>query len=431
MSPRWVKLPTVATPEPMQTIDLKYGRTTIPFSFDPQQFEVLHCAEAPPLSDASLGERLDTPIGSPPLEEMVAAGESVLIVVPDATRQVGCGQVVNLLVRRLIASGVDAFDISIIFATGIHRAVTDDERSAILTPFIAQRIKTIAHAPRDLMQILNLGETSDGIPVQLNRALVEHDHVMLIGGINFHYFAGFTGGRKLICPGLASSQTISATHKLAFDCAALDRRIGVGTGLLDGNPVHDAFAEAASKIGSVFCVSTHVNECGEASELFSGDLVTSHRAACEAYAAAHTVEIAEKRDLVIVSCGFPFDINMIQAHKALDAASHACTDGGTIILLAECSEGPGRSDFLNWFQSRNSSELAIKLCEKYQVNGQTAWSLLKKTERFDVKIVTTIAESDVSQMRMRKVELESLYAGASRSGYIIPKASGINIISPD
>ena len=417
----------------MQTIDLKYGRTAIPFGFEPERFSVLQVSEVPPLSDVLLGERLDSPIGSPPLEEIVGAGESVLLVVPDATRQVGCGQVINLLVRRLIASGIEAFDISIIFATGIHRAVTDEERSSILSPFIAQRIKTLDHAPRDLMRIVSMGTTSGGIPIQLNRALVEHDHVILIGGINFHYFAGFTGGRKLICPGLASTKTIGATHKLAFDCEKLDRRTGVGTGRLDGNAVHEAFAEAASKIESVFCISTHVNGRGEVTELFSGDLVTSHRAACDAYAAAYSVKIAEKRDLVIASCGgFPFDINMIQAHKALEAASSACADGGTIILLAECPDGAGRTDFLNWFEARNSSELAGKLCEKYQVNGQTAWSLLKKAERFDVRIVTSLAEADVSLMRMKKIEPELLETrGGGRSGYIIPKASGINIISPD
>ncbi|MEP7213407.1 MAG: nickel-dependent lactate racemase [Acidobacteriota bacterium] len=408
----------------MPQIQLKYGRTSIPFDYDEDRFEVLRgSADPPPLTDVEIGRKLDHAIGSLPLEERINPDESVLLVVPDATRQTGSGQIVNLLVRRLIAAGVAPFDITIIFATGIHRQVTNAEKESILTPFIVQRIKTIDHGPRDLMQIVNVGETSGGIPVQLNRALVEHDHVILGGGIGFHYFAGFTGGRKLICPGLASSKTISATHKLAFDCETLDRRAGVGTGLLDGNAVHEAFVEAASKIESVFCISTHVNDAGEVTDLFCGDLDTSHRAACDAYAAAHTIEIAEKRDVVIVSCGgLPHDMNMIQAHKALDAAANACNDGGTIILLAECADGLGRADFLDWFNAADSHKLAEKLCQKYQVNGQTAWSLLRKAENFKISVMASLPSETLAAMRLTKIDGQNQIAARiakTSHGYFI------------
>lgn len=409
----------------MPLIDLKYGRETIPFEYSPERFEVLGSAgEQRPLSDVELGERLDSPIDSPTLEELVKPGDSVLIVVPDATRQTAAGQVVNLLVRRLIATGAAPFDNRIIFATGIHRKVTEEERSAILTPFISQRIKTLDHDPRDLMRIIRLGETSGGIPIELNRALIEHDHVMLVGGISFHYFAGFTGGRKLICPGLASSSTVAATHKLAFDVENLSRRTGVDIGLLDGNAVNEAFLEAAARIDTSFAINTIVNDSGEAVELYCGHWITSHRAACDAYAKQNTVTIAARRDLVIASCGgYPHDINMIQAHKALDAAARACTDGGTIILLAECPDGMGRSDFLAWFDSGDSRALAEKLSMKYQVNGQTAWSLLKKAENFRVEIVTAISHSAAKKMRLEKIQvspLTSLGGTDGPAGFIMP-----------
>jgi len=409
----------------MPVVNLRWGTRDIPFAYDENRFDILGAADDRlPLSDVQIGERLDDPIGTPTLEEIVSDGETVLIVVPDATREVGAGQVVNLVVRRLIASGINAFDIRIIFATGIHRRVTEDERQKILTPFVAQRIKALDHDPRDLMQIVRLGETEAGLPFELNRALVEHDHVILIGGVSFHYFAGFTGGRKLICPGLASSKTVSATHKLAFDCKNLDRREGVGSGRLDGNPVHEAFAEVASKINVSFCITTDVNESGEITDVHCGDLTTSHRAACDAFAERHTFEIVERRDIVIVSAGGdPHDVNMIQAHKALDAAAAACSDGGMIVLLAECSEGLGRSDFLNWFDAEKSEALARRLCEGYQVNGQTAWSLLKKTERFDVRIVTKLSAEATEKMRM--VSMQSLdrtmkKAEKEKAGYILP-----------
>lgn len=404
----------------MSSVPLRYGKTHVPFEYEDGRFEILSGSfPDKPLTDIEIGRKLDDPVDSPAIEEIVSPGESVLIVVPDATRQTASGQVVNLLVRRLIANGTAPFDISVIFATGIHRSVTKAERDAILTPFIAQRVKALDHNPRDLAANVRLGELPGGQPIELNRALTDHDHVILVGGVTFHYFAGFTGGRKLICPGLASSRTINATHKLAFDCETRSRRSGVGPGKLDGNAVHEAFTTAVSAIEPSFAISTIVNDSGEAVDLFAGNWKTSHLKACEAYAATHAIEISEKRNLVIVSCGgHPLDINMIQAHKALDAAARACKDGGTIILLAECSDGLGRADFLSWFEAKNSGELAERLCARYQVNGQTAWSLLGKTERFDVRVMTSLDNETTGKMRMRKIEEISDLAGSG--GYIIP-----------
>ena len=416
----------------MSFIDLKYGRESFPLEYDPERFKILGAnSNVTSLSDGEIGNKLDQPINSKPLDEIISSGESVLIVVPDATRQTGSGQILNLIVRRLIASGAAPHEITIIFATGIHRKVTAEEKAAILTPFILQRIKTLDHDPRDLMQIVRLGETSGGINVELNRAAVEHDHVIAVGGVTFHYFAGFTGGRKLICPGLASSQTISATHKLAFDCETMSRREGVDTGLLDGNAVNEAFVEAAAFAPPSFSINTITNDDGTIADLFCGDWLASHRSACDAYADQHSILISEKRDVVIASCGgYPHDVNVIQAHKALEAASHACNDGGTIVLLAECSDGLGRDDFLHWFEVENSSALAKKLCEKYQVNGQTAWSLLKKAERFDVRICTELDDATVEKMCLKKIEageISTFARNKNAQGYIMPQGAKFRV----
>lgn len=408
----------------MKTIELKNGKSSISFNYDENRFDILgNEKQNAPLSDAELGAKLDNPINEQPLEEIIRNGESVLIVVPDATRRTASGQIVNLLVRRLIAGGTMPFDIRIIFATGIHRRVTEAEKQLILTPFIAQRIKTLNHNARDLAQIVRLGETSDGIPIELNRALVEHDRVIIIGGIRFHYFAGFTGGRKLICPGLASSRTIAETHRLSFDCQTKSRRMGVDTGILEGNAVHEAFVEVVKKLPPSFSVNTIVNESGEAVDVFCGDWISAHQTACESYALQHTIKIAEKRDLVIASGGgFPHDINMIQSHKALDMASRVCNEGGTIVLLAECPDGLGSKNFLSWFEAENSFALAEKLCANYQVNGQTAWSLLTKAERFDIKIITSLPESETLPMRLQKARsLDEALSGIDKTvkGYIL------------
>jgi nickel-dependent lactate racemase len=412
----------------MPTIKLGYGKSFVEFSFDDGRFEILGKREnRVALTDAQIGERLDTAVNSPAIEEIINAGETVLIVVPDATRATASGQIVNLLARRLIASGTPAHDIRIIFATGIHRKVTDEEKRELLTPFIFQRIKTLDHDARDLAQIVNLGETENGVPIELNRALIEHDRVIIVGGVSFHYFAGFTGGRKLICPGLASARTISATHRLAFDCETKSRRAGVGTGILDGNAVHEAFLAVASKLLPSFAINAITNDAGEAVEILCGDWISSHRAACEFYKAEHTIEIEEKRDFVIASCGgFPNDINLIQAHKTLDAAARVCKPGGTIILLAECADGLGRTDFLDWFAAENSAKLAERLCEKYQVNGQTAWNLLRIAEQFDVRVVTALSDEETRPMRVQKAHSSNKVLAAinaATKGYILPRGA--------
>lgn len=409
----------------MPTINLKYGNTEIPFDYDDARFDVLGASSpAPALSDVEIGWRLDAPVDSKPLEEIVQPGETVLLVVPDATRQTASGQTVNLIVRRLIANGTMPFDISIIFATGIHRSATEDEKKTILTTFIWQRIKTLDHNARDLANIVRFGETADKIPIELNRALTTHDRVIVVGGISFHYFAGFTGGRKLICPGLASTGTIAQTHRLAFDGERQTRRENVDLGILNGNPVHEAFVSIVEQQPPAFAVNNIVNDQGELTEMFCGDWRASHEAACEFYAARHTIRIEEKRNAVVASCGgAPHDINLIQAHKALETASRACADGGTIILLAECADGTGRSDFLDWFKAENSTALARKLGEKYQVNGQTAWNLLRRAENFNVRIVTALSEIETSQMRLQKAgDLNEALAtiNADERGYILP-----------
>ncbi|MGH9903013.1 MAG: nickel-dependent lactate racemase, partial [Pyrinomonadaceae bacterium] len=323
----------------MAQIELGYGRGIVPFDFDEGRFETLAPGpdgEGRSLSDAEIGAAIDDPLDSQPLEEILSPGESVLVVVSDATRATASAQVVNLLVRRLIEAGVAPYHVRIIFATGIHRAVTPAEKRELLTPFIVQRVRTLDHDAHDPARHVHLGETERGTPVDLDRALTEHSHVILTGAVGFHYFAGFTGGRKSVCPGLASARTIAATHLQALDADGGGRRAGVGAGRLDGNAVHEECERVAAEVAPSFLINTVVDERGRAVRVYAGDWRAAHRRACAEYADSHTARIREKRPVVVVSCGgTPYDVNLIQAHKALDMAAHACTEGGDIILVAE------------------------------------------------------------------------------------------------
>jgi nickel-dependent lactate racemase len=411
----------------MAEIELGYGRGRVSFAYDETRFQVLASAAdeaARPLSDAEVGALIDDPFDSQPLEEIISPNESVLIVVSDATRATASAQIVNLLARRLIQLGVAPSDLRLIFATGIHRPVTAQEKDALLTPFITQRLRTLAHEPNDQTQHVNLGTTERGTPIEVNRALVEHDHVILTGAVGFHYFAGFTGGRKSVCPGLASARTIAATHLQTLNPETGGRRAGVGTGRLDGNAVHEECERVAAEIAPSFLLNTVVDERGRAVRLYAGDWRAAHRLACAEYAAEHTIKIEEQRPVVIVSCGgLPYDINLIQAHKALDMATYACTEGGHVILLAECQEGTGRADFLSWFDAANSRELAARLLDNYAVNGQTAWTLLTKAERFNIQLVSSLPDEDVRRMRLqpaRTIAEALARVDTHAPGYIMP-----------
>ena len=411
------------------SIQLGYGRGHVTFEFEGGRFRVLEgeARDERALSDAEVGAAIDDPVDSQPLEDIISPGESVLIVVSDATRATGSAQVVNLLVRRLIALGVAPYDLRVIFATGIHRPVTREEKAELLTPFIVQRVRTLAHDAADESQHASFGETERGTPVELNRALFEHSHVILTGGVGFHYFAGFTGGRKSVCPGLASRRTVEATHLQALDFARGGRRAGVGTGRLDGNAVHEECERIAAEAAPSFLINTVTDARGQIVRVYAGDWRVAHRLACAEYADSHTVKIDERRPVVIASAGgAPFDLNLIQAHKALETASYACAEGGHLVLVAECADGLGRADFLKWFDAADSRALEARLRDAYEVNGQTAWSLLTKAERFRVQLVSNLPEADVRRMRMtpaRTIGEALARVEPEAAGYVLPRGA--------
>lgn len=402
----------------MRRIELAYGRGSLDFDFDDDRFSVLSArgGGGAPLSDFEVGAAFDS------VDEVAGADDSVLIVVSDATRATASAQVVNLLVRRLVQAGVSPARMAVIFATGIHRPVSEKEKVELLTPFITQRLRVLQHDPHDTSKLTTLDNK-----YEVNSALKEFSRVFLTGGITFHYFAGFTGGRKSICPGLASAKTIEATHMLALDFERGGRKAGVGAGLLDGNAVHEECERVAALIAPAFSINTIVNEEKRAVKMFCGDWRLAHRAACEYYLDQYSVTIPAKRDFVIASCGgFPHDINLIQAHKALDMAALACNEGGTIILLAECRDGLGRPDFLKWFDAADSRALEARLASGYEVNGQTAWALLTKAERHRVYLVSELPSDEVKRMRMIPTSsIEAALDHARGGGFILPRGAAV------
>lgn len=216
---------------------------------------------------------------------------------------------------------------------------------------------------------------------------------------------------------------------LALDFELRGRRAGVGPGRLDGNAVHDECDQVAELVAPAFGINAVVEERGHVVNLFCGDWRAAHRVACDHYLSNHSATLTAKREVVIVSCGgLPYDINLIQAHKALEMASYACQDGGSIILLAECKDGLGRPDFLKWFAENSSRALEERLRTAYEVNGQTAWSLLTKAERFRIYLVSDLPDQEVTRMRLipsRSLDHALASIAKDARGFILPRGAGL------
>ena len=411
------------------TVSLGYGRGRIDLAYDAARFDLLRPAapDSPELRDADLAARLDAPIESPPLHEAARGANRVCIVVPDATRASGSHRVAPLLLERLRAIGLREDRIEILVGAGTHRAPTPGEIARIAGPEVARRVTICAHDAHDASSHVLLGTTSRGTPVEINHRLTDAGLVILVGAIGLHYFAGFSGGRKGILPGCASDRAIQTNHLLGFDRASLSKAPGVESGRLDGNPVSEDMEEAAAIFGSAFLVNTVLDGENRIVALYSGHWRAAHRRGCAEYLGAHAVAAAERRPIVVASCGGnPRDVNMIQSHKALEHARVVLEEGGDLVLLAECGEGLGRPDFLDWFVPGGARATARLLVANYRINGQTAWGIRWKSERYRVRLVSALDPDVVRRMGMiPHASLDDALGSAQGDrGWIIPNALG-------
>jgi nickel-dependent lactate racemase len=228
------------------------------------------------------------------------------------------------------------------------------------------------------------------------------DRLILTGVIGFHYFAGFGGGRKSILPGIASRQACMDSH-----FAVLNPGRGSGknrqavTGNLENNPVHQAMCEACAMAGPDFILNTVLAPDKRIIAAFAGQWQETHQDGCRYYSEHFSYPVQEKADLVVVSCGgFPKDINLIQAHKSMEYAAQALKEGGVMILLAECRDGFGNATFFSWFRHKQLDCFEEALRERYEINGQTAYSLLYKAQHFRIILVSEFPAEQVREMGM-------------------------------
>jgi nickel-dependent lactate racemase len=345
------------------------------------------------------------PIASPPLQQIVSPDERVVIITSDITRYTGSELYLPILFNELNRCGVADHDIEIVIALGIHRKQTAEEHRKILGSLYG-RIMVQDHECDDPEQLVDLGPTSSGLPVQINQRVMAADRVIVTGTIGLHYFAGYGGGRKSLVPGVASRTTCMATHFAIFNPPEQGgRNADACTANLIGNPVHDAILEAAKMIKPDFLLNTVLTTDKQIAKVFCGDLERAHLAGCDLAQTLYTAPLERAADLAVVSCGgHPKDINFIQAHKALDYAVQAVRPGGTVILLAACPDGFGNATFFDWFNYEDLDIFEKALRSRYEINGQTAWSTLNKARTWSVILISEFDREQTEKMGMEKAE---------------------------
>ncbi len=420
-------------------IELKYGKD-VQSAVLPNPAKLLKPrASAARFAAADLvRSALESPLGTAPLADIFQPGEQVVIVTSDITRYTGSEIYLPILVEELNACGIADSRISVLIALGIHRRQTEEEHRKILGPLYG-RIAVFDHDSEDSQQLVALGETAGGIPVEINRRVVEADRVIVTGTAGFHYFAGYGGGRKGLVPGVASRRTCMASHFAVFNPApGRGKHPRATAGVLDGNPVHRNLLEAARLARCDLLLNTVLSPQKEIVGVFVGELEAAHTAACEQVRDLYELE-TEAADLAIISSGGePKDINLIQAQKALDYCSRAVRDGGTIIFLAACRDGFGHPHFFPWFEYQDLDRFEAALRANYQINGQTAHALLSKARRYRVLFVSEFDAEITAAMGMEKADnlqqaidraLSGLPAGIKSlvipdGGVVLPRLDG-------
>lgn len=291
------------------------------------------------------------PIASQPLQKVVRKGDKVAVIVSDVTRLVRTAEFLPVIISEINAAGVPDEDITIIVATGTHRAHTHDEDIAVCGKDIVKRIKIHQHDSRNNEELTDLGVTSFGTPILIDSYVAEADKVIITGAVSLHPMAGFGGGRKAVMPGVSGHATIMHNHAIA-----LAPKVGDGcnplceTGLLEGNPLHEDMVEVTKKLDPAFLVNMVFTPEGKLHEVVAGHWYKAWEKGCKDLVAMAGVPIKELADVVFASAGgSPKDMNLYQSCKAHMNAVFAVKKGGIMILTLECPDIKEPTIFTDWF----------------------------------------------------------------------------------
>ena len=324
--------------------DLAFGKTGIAVDLpEGYRYRVLEARSAAPLEDAAgaLEAALDHPIGTPPLAELARGNHSAAISVCDITRPAPNRQTLPPVLRRLESAGVPPENITVLIATGLHRPATEAEIREIVGLEVAGRYRVVNHNARELAEHRHLGTTAAGTPVYIDERFVSAGLHITLGFIEPHLMLGYSGGRKLVAPGLAAQETIKVLHSPKF----MRQPLAV-EGSIEHNPLHHELLEIARMARHDFMLDVALARDRRIAGVFAGDALQAHRAGVRFVSQVMLELLDSAVDAVITtSAGYPLDLTFYQSLKGITAAQHIVKPGGKILLVAACEEGPGAPEF--------------------------------------------------------------------------------------
>ncbi len=376
-------------------LNISYKRGTIPLSIpDNRIIKILEPNDVPSVDEAEVIKNgLNNSVGKFSFDSFLDDCDKLLVIVNDGTRPTPTARVLKHIHPRL-----KNIDVSFIVATGVHRAPTSEEFSFIFGDLYDYYKDHIYSHDARKDEMAYLGKSSNGTEMHINKLVTEYEKVMIIGSVEPHYFAGFTGGRKSFLPGVSSYKTIEMNHKhaLSSDAKALK---------LDGNPVHEDMLDALKTLKcDVFSIQAVLDKKHRIYGLTSGDINESFFLAIDKAEEIFVAEIPEKADIVVSVAGYPMDVDLYQSQKALDNGKLALKDRGILIMVSSCREGLGEEAFFELLSSSETpGEVLEKIKENYVLGYHKAGKMAEVNLWADVR-----AYSDLEDNLWRKIFIKPL-----------------------
>ncbi|HCQ99926.1 MAG TPA: nickel-dependent lactate racemase [Acidobacteria bacterium] len=353
-------------------VNLAYGRTGLPVEFPDDRTTVIEPTYVEGLADqvGAVREALDRPTGTAPLRALVSADQTVAISICDVTRPMPNATVLPAVLEAL--SHVPTSQIAIMIASGTHRATTRDELLEMLGEEIVDRNRIVVHDAFDNTELVSLGSVEGGIPVWLNRTWSKADVRITTGFVEPHFFAGFSGGPKMVAPGLAGFKTIMRLHD-----AEMIRSPDARWGVTEGNPIHDGVRRIAALSGVDFSIDVAINRNRQITHVAAGELFTVHRKVREVVRRTAMQSFSAPFDVVVTTnSGYPLDQNLYQTVKGMSAAAQVVKPNGVIVCASECSDGyPDHGEYLDILTRHDSADKLLTMINSPGHNRHDQWEV--------------------------------------------------------
>ncbi|MBS3994641.1 MAG: nickel-dependent lactate racemase [Alkaliphilus sp.] len=341
--------------------------------------------------EIELKRAMENPIHSERLCNIVSKGEKVVIITSDITRPMPSEKVLPFVLEELHLGGVNKENITIVLALGSHRKHTETEMKKLVGEAVYDEYTVI---DSDMGNCVNLGTCRNGTPVDIFEPVVKADRIVCLGNVEYHYFAGYSGGAKAIMPGVSSHEAIQANHSNMV-------KVEAHTGNLTTNPVRQDIDEVGQFIKIDFILNVVINSKKEILKAYSGNYIDAHREACNYLDRLYKIKLIAPADVVIVSAGgYPKDINLYQAQKALDNAKHAVKKGGIIIWVASCKEGFGEKTFENWMLNKTPHQMIQDIKESFVLGGHKAASIAMVLQHCKIYFVSDLEDQLINGINL-------------------------------